>query len=87
MFDSMSLDTTISDLYDCGVNDDLLFLLDAVNRNMRHMLWIHNTSGAPLSSGSLSLIFSSGGGRVGGLMNMVKDLQKYTSSPNFIVRW
>ena len=35
MFDSMSLDITISDLYDGGVCDDLLVLLDAANRNIK----------------------------------------------------
>ena len=35
MFDSISLDITISDLYDSGVEDDMLVLLDAVNRNMK----------------------------------------------------
>ena len=34
MFDSMSLDTAISDLYDHGVDDDLLVLLDSLNRNI-----------------------------------------------------
>ena len=35
MFDSMSLDITISDLYDNGVKDDLLKLLYEVNINMK----------------------------------------------------
>ena len=35
MFDSMSLDITISDLYYCGVCDDLIVLLDAANRNIK----------------------------------------------------
>ena len=35
MLDSMTLDITISDLYDYGVSDDLLVLLDAVNRNVK----------------------------------------------------
>jgi hypothetical protein len=34
MFDSMSLSITMSDMYDCGVSDDLLVLLYEVNRNM-----------------------------------------------------
>ena len=34
MFDSMSLNTTISDLYDYGVKDDLLVLLNKVNKNV-----------------------------------------------------
>ena len=34
MYDSMCLDTTISDLYDCGVKDDLLVLLYELNRNV-----------------------------------------------------
>ena len=35
MYDSMSLDITISDLYDNGVKDDLLKLLYEVNKNMK----------------------------------------------------
>ena len=34
MFDSMSLKTTISDLYDYGLQDDLLVLLNEVNKNV-----------------------------------------------------
>ena len=34
MFDSMCLDTTISDFYDHGADDDLLFLLNELNRNI-----------------------------------------------------
>ena len=34
MFDSMSLNTTISDLYDYGVKNDLLVLLNEVNKNV-----------------------------------------------------
>ena len=34
MFDSMVLDTTISDLYDHGADDDLLVLLDQLNRDI-----------------------------------------------------
>ena len=34
MYDSMSLNITMSDLFDYGVQDDLLILLDEVNRNM-----------------------------------------------------
>ena len=34
MFDSMSLSITISDLYDCGLQDDLLVLLNEVNKNI-----------------------------------------------------
>ena len=36
MFDSMSLDIIISDIYDCGVKDDLLVLLYEANKNI-HM--------------------------------------------------
>ena len=35
MYDSMSLSITMSDLYDCGVQDDLLVLLNEVNINMK----------------------------------------------------
>ena len=35
MYDSMSLSITMSDLYDYGVQDDLLVLLNEVNRNMK----------------------------------------------------
>ena len=35
MFDSMSLDITISDIYDCGVKDDLLVLLYEANKNIQ----------------------------------------------------
>ena len=34
MFDSMSLSITISDLYDCGLTDDLLVLLNEVNKDI-----------------------------------------------------
>ena len=34
MFDSMCLSITMSDMYDCGVTDDLLVLLHEVNKNM-----------------------------------------------------
>ena len=34
MFDSMCLDTTISDFYDHGADNDLLFLLNELNRNI-----------------------------------------------------
>ena len=34
MFDSMCLDTTISDFYDYGAKNDLLVLLDKLNRNL-----------------------------------------------------
>ena len=35
MFDSMSLEITISDIYDCGVKDDLLVLLYEANKNVK----------------------------------------------------
>ena len=35
MFDSMILNITISDIYDCGLQDDLLVLLYEANRNMK----------------------------------------------------
>ena len=35
MYDSMSLSITMSDLYDCGVQEDLLVLLNKVNINMK----------------------------------------------------
>ena len=35
MFDSMILSITISDIYDCGLQDDLLVLLYEANRNMK----------------------------------------------------
>ena len=35
MYDSMSLSITMSDLYDSGVQDDLLVLLNKVNKNMK----------------------------------------------------
>ena len=35
MYDSMSLSITMSDLYDSGVQDDLLVLLSEVNKNMK----------------------------------------------------
>ena len=34
MFDSMSLSITISDLFDCGLTDDLLVLLNEVNKDI-----------------------------------------------------
>ena len=34
MFDSMSLSITISDLFDCGLQDDLLVLLNEVNKDI-----------------------------------------------------
>ena len=34
MFDSMSLSITISDLFDCGIQDDLLVLLNEVNKDI-----------------------------------------------------
>ena len=35
MFDLMSLDITISDIYDCGVQNDLLLLMYESNRNVK----------------------------------------------------
>ena len=34
MFDSICLDTAVSDLYDHGADDDLLVLLDELNKNV-----------------------------------------------------
>ena len=57
MFDSMSLDTTITDMYDRGLNDDTLVLLKEANTNISMSV---NTSFGKTKSVKLDKIVAQG---------------------------